>query len=304
MSRTTVRAAVVCIAGVVALSTAACASEPPVAEPNGIRPPLVDPLVAYSQPPEVLSALVKAIDIRAAECMESFGFQYFPQDYESFEDNFVVSDSRLYGITDATVASVYGFMPAPVDGADDADLATMADPAYQLVLAGVTEGKNGGEVDFDLSPGKVGGKEIPPGGCLGAARLEITGDSSGQDTEAEDLANGLRIQAWKDAWRDSRTVDAKAEWAACMSTNGYQREDPVLDKTQISNGAGERAPEAEIREALADIQCKVDTDFVERANAVHVEHAELLLEANALALQDAKDHLQEVLDRANDIINQ
>ncbi len=73
-----------------------------------------------------------------------------------------------------------------------------------------------------------------------------------------------------------------------MARSGYKRKDPVNDDLKIKDRDTNPAPAAEVQEALADITCKVLTDFIKRANSVHVEYANRAIEADQTALDESK----------------
>lgn len=301
--------AVVVAAFIAAAATACTASEPtaPTASaPDfaGVLPPKADPLLAYGQSGTASVALARAEDMLTTKCMTAFGFtDNRTQDYKALQESFEVDAARLYGITDAKVAAINGYLPIMSDeGRSQAEDSQRSDPSYQLVRTGTRENQPPTESAMAESPGSLGGKAIPAGGCLGDARTQITGNPTGNPPESAQLGEKLRVQAWFDAWDDPRTVSAKAEWAACMKKSGYIRRDPVNDDLGFDSRDSNQAPEAEIQQALADIKCKQETDFVKRANEVHVEYAERAIEENQTALDESKSFYDALLKRANEII--
>src|SRR6218665_3567345 len=125
-------------------------------------------------------ALALAANIPTQKCIWRFGYDYKPvMNFEKYAESFVIDDARLYGITDPVVAKAYGYLPAPSDeGASDAN-AALASANFDLVLRGWKEGEPPSLESLSKSPGSSGGIEIPAGGCLGDARLKLTGDVMG-----------------------------------------------------------------------------------------------------------------------------
>jgi len=72
----------------------------------------------------------------------------------------------------------YGFLyqaPPPPKEAPHVDT-----DAYQLVFIGLRHGEHPAPFGLAVSPGKVGGLTVPPGGCLGAAAKQIYGNETNQ----------------------------------------------------------------------------------------------------------------------------
>lgn len=290
------------------MAATGCTATPPsttspssAAKPNsfsGELPPLADPLQDYGQSPTVIVAMTRAEDILANACMKKFGFSGFqPHDYEAMAESFTVDDSRLYGITDPRVAALYGYMPPPsrVNARPSEETST----SYRFVFQGLKPGQKPTDVSTIESPGNVAGLAVPPAGCLGQARLKVTGSVSEQPPDQAVLGHALDDKAWSDAWIDPTTQAAKAVWAACMAKAGYKMLDPLDD---IPPQKGANASPAEIQQALADIACKKSTGFVAKANAENVRVANQYLEQNQLALEASKAFNEETLKKANDVI--
>ena len=307
---------VVVVGVVVVLTTTACASDTRRSEPvpssfafSGIAPPTPNPLLEYSQNSTVMVALARAETILTQKCMKRFGYDYKPvMNFEKYAESFVVDNARLYGITDPVVAKVYGYLPAPSDvGLPDAN-AALTSANFDLVLSGWKEGEPPSLESLSKSPGSSGGIEIPAGGCLGDARLKLTGDVMGNPSSSASLGQDLRVQTWQSAMEDAEVVAAKKAWAACMAKDGYRVVDP-FDGPERLSGQGEDgsihpASEAEVKQALANIECKKKTGWVKIANAVHVRYAQRAIEENQLALQESKKFFDNALKNANDVIAQ
>ncbi|RFA06775.1 hypothetical protein B7R21_18550 [Subtercola boreus] len=270
------------LSATVSLMLTGCAASPPASadlRAAGIEPALPDPLAAYAQPAEAITKITQAVDILTTECFTRFGMTYrSAQDYDQVRESFKIADQRLYGITDLAVADVWGYMPAPSPDPAEPWYDEIATDQYQLVLAGVVNNQRPTPEDQKLSPGTVNGQPVPAGGCLGQARVEITGTIDTAPPTGRDLAMSLHSQAWFDAWNDPSTTAAKADWAACMAAAGYNRTDPVTDDLDLSNEIGVRASSEDVAQATTDIQCKTRTDFIATANASHVAHANALIE--------------------------
>jgi len=306
-------AAIICVA--LALLTTACTSHAQRSEPvpssfvfSGITPPTPDPLLEFAQDPIVMVAMVRAETILTQTCMARFGYEFKPEmDFDEYAESFVVSDARLYGITDPVVAKVYGYLPAPGGSAIPNANAALESPTFSLVLTGVKPGEAPTPDVLSTSPGESEGIVIPAGGCLGNARLTVTGSASGNAPDSATLGQDLHIQVWREAMQDAKLTPARDAWAACMAEGGFRGIDPVDGPAKLS-GLGEDksinpASEAEVKQALADIECKRSTDSVKKANAVHVDHALRAIKDNEPALQDSKAFFENAFKNATEIIS-
>jgi hypothetical protein len=310
VSRSTVGIA---LGAVLVLGVTACSAGPVPAGPISSAPVqrvvaidaaaqlLEDPLRAYGQSPDVVIAAQRATDILTDRCMVRFGYRgYTGEDIARVAASFVEDDGRLYGITDGTVAGRYGYLPKPAPVSSTPPEDWTAD--YRLVLSGLRPGDNPAAVSQTESPGTVDHRVVPAGGCLGAARKQITGDIQGQQQGAAAVGARLDSEAWSDAWADPETEKAKDDWSACMAKRGYRVHDPLEDHPVRSGTVEGKAPAAEIAQALADIRCKETTDFVARANAVRVRFAQRALEANRAALVASKAFNDHALSAAHTVI--
>ena len=252
-------------------------------------------------------AVARAETALTQKCMAQFGYDFKPEmDFDKYAESFVESDARLYGITDPVVAKVYGYLPAPgTAGLPNAN-AALAGPNFNLVLTGAKDGEAPTADVLSTSPGTLGGTEIPAGGCLGDARLKVTGNVSGNAPDSAALGWELRNEAWQAAMQDAKVTAAKEAWATCMAKDGYTGIDPI-DGPEESSGLGEDgtfnpASESEVKQALVDIECKRTTDWVKTANAVHVDYALRAINENQLALEESKNFYDNALKNAYDVI--
>ena len=313
VNRSFLRRAAVVFGVALTLTTPGCTSDVQQTEPapssfafSGVTPPTPDPLLAYAQNPTVMVAMARAETALTQKCMTQFGYEFKPEmDFDKYAESFLVSDARLYGITDPVVAKVYGYLPAPGTAIPTAN-AALAGPNLNLVLTGAIDGEAPTADVLSKSPGTLGGIEIPAGGCLGDARLKVTGNVSGNEPDSAALGGELRIQAWRAAMQDEKLAAGKEAWARCMAKGGYTGIDPI-DGSEKFSGLGEDgtinpASESEVKQALVDIECKRTTDWVKTANAVHVDYALRAINENQLALEESKNFYDNALKNANDVI--
>ncbi len=266
---------------------------------TGKAPPLANPLRAYGQDPSVISAQARAVDILTRDCMAKYGFEdYEAQDYDALERSFFMDDTRLYGITDARTAQQYGYLPPPTASSEGSS--RQVAPLYQFTLTGLQPSDNPAQLDLGESPGSVEGQPVPPAGCLGQARLEVTGSVTERPPADAELGHALYNRAWYDSWNSPTTQQAKALWSECMVKSGFDVKDPLDD---IPIRTGTKPSNSEIEQALADIACKESTDFIAKANAENVKVAQRYLDENLVALKASKEFNERALAKATAIID-
>lgn len=263
-------------------------------------------LHGYFLSPEGDATIGQARRIVTARCMEKFGFDYPVEDFatavEYLRASEAEADSRLYGITDRATASRYGYMTLPTDPEVERRGTVEQSAAYQKVLlAGSLPGKYRGRTPPSI--GEIDGVPIPPGGCAGQAVFEISGSYDGIGSQ---LARQLWILSNERAQSDPAYRAAAADWAACLGKKGYRVTDPLNDDGDIERltvGLGERpASPEEIALALADIDCKEETDLVARQNKIDLRYAEETLEKHQLALAEERKRLDALLKSATAVV--
>lgn len=267
-------------------------------EVHGTVPPLSNPLRSYGQDPQVISALARAVDVLTEECMDTFGLEYQRQDYDALDRSFLIDETRLYGITDPLAAAKYGYLPPP--SRSSGEVPPAAPESYQFVLTGLQPADNPAELDLDRSPGTVAGLPVPPAGCLGQARLELTGSVTERPSSDAELGHFLYNEAWHDAWISPTTQLAKMEWSQCMKAKGHDATDPLDD---IPAQTSFDPSGSEVKFALADIACKQSTDFVAKANAENVRIAQSYLDENFAELRASKEFNDNALSKARAVID-
>jgi hypothetical protein len=263
------------------------------------EPSLEAPIQAFVIQAADFYTLQTAEDALSAQCMTRFGFQ--PQVEERNREGMIAnqreSEGRLYGITDEGVARVSGYMPSERMMAQPEDKAPPSD-SYLFVLLGQDPNNLSPNPDSSKSPGKVGGIEIPPGGCLGEARVKIWGTADSQ--VPDQFARQLKNDAYFAAVDDPAVKKAISDWSRCMAKSGYSYGSPL--DTEFDRELGSTPSETEISTAVADVQCKKKTDLVNRWNARNVAHQISLIEKNQLALNELRKNIDLAIAKATDVV--
>ncbi len=161
----------------------------------------------------------------------------------------------------------------------------------------VFDGTNPGEdppIIATQSPGISAGKKIPPGDCLGQARTKLYGKAvfSSQFTTAQQLS----VNAAESAQADPRVAAYILDWATCMKARGFNYPDPY-SVSDIDLNTPAPTPR-EIQIAIADIECKQQTNLAPRWMTVLVEYEQAAVEKNQLVLNSELKQRKKVVGLA------
>lgn len=146
---------------------------------------------------------------------------------------------------------------------------------------------------------------IPEGGCLGEANRALGWDSD--DIPLYEFVDGLAAEADTRMHADSRVAEVTSQWSECMGERGYHYDDlwePERDPqwgAEDASGA-ERRTSAEIDTAVADVECRQDTNVGGVRLAVTRAYEQELLEENLAALGEAQDEVGRTIDNAHEML--
>lgn len=237
-----------------------------------------------------------------AECVARFGFEYPVQPYADVlatERSFVQSQiDRQFGVSDRAEAETYGYgtAPSPPLSAEEQRMADQA--GITAVLFGVSDPVNEAGSQPASLPAE-GGLEVPEGGCFGEANRRLDGV---QELNMGDHARTLMVRAGEDAKTEPAYQDVVQDWRACMARAGFEATSPLSDPAVVELIKSRENPEVpsseEIAMAVADVECKAETDLVSRLSAVSETFEEGQVEANLLVLQENRQQLEHQLDLA------
>ncbi|MEJ3748575.1 hypothetical protein WEI85_35505 [Actinomycetes bacterium KLBMP 9797] len=211
------------------------------------------PTDAYRPSAEELSLVAAAEHKLVAECMSRYGFTWPAPPAERAETHQV---DRLYGVADLATAQRYGYHLPPSGNSRDkpAGRSGGGQPLSRAELLAL-DGPDGGDGARSHQ-----GKEVPEGGCAGAARQQVTG-ASGDTIDPTRVADAITVEMWQKSKSDPRVVAVVAAWSACMTQAGYDYPSPlqVSDARWSVTGA---ITAVEIRTAVADVRCKQRTNLI------------------------------------------
>lgn len=257
------------------------------------------PLSPYALSVSERMTIQYAEEVLTARCMQAAGFEYdvrpLAETIEAENKREAVSHSRLYGITDAEVAAKYGYDLVPEEIETEAEEPT---EAYLVALVGPDT----------MSTSNVGG-------CLGSARSQLSyrmiDDQSGMtfDGGPGDLAELLKYGAYTAFSASPEWSSVVDDWSDCMAAKGWKVADPIGLEGDVLDELSHRFedPELPVSEkekqiALDDIACKVDTDLVRRLSEGNDAAEQQVVEERLLDLQESRQHLDEVVRLANDVV--
>jgi hypothetical protein len=256
----------------------------------------VFPIETYKLTPEKLRQLNNAQTRLANQCLSRFGFPPSLSQMPSTPP----SDSTLsrrYGVTNRAVAARYGYhQPPDSDGQTRRPPSQPVSKELNLVLYGPpdpTGTGNGGSAVHD-------GVEIPAGGCLGESKRKLNADTY-ERLDPSQFASEIELAAGKQADADPRVRGKVAEWATCMKGKGFDYQDPFqpLDGDSLKASLAQSAPTAvEIQTAVADVDCKQQTNLVGVWFAVESAYEEKLIEKNREELVAIKRAMDAMLKAA------
>lgn len=228
-------------------------SQWPEATPRrGLAKGLTLPLERYMQSYEQRVLIDQAVRDQQTACMAGFGFAFRPPPAGTTpppNDN-DANMERRYGITDRAVAERHGYGLAKEEPPASSSSQKLNEDATR-VLSGVT-GKESGKPS---APSSYKGRDIPQGGCAGAA-LRKTG-AEGLDFS---LVSRLNYESLTRSQKASEVKAALKAWSRCMDGKGYEVAIP-FEAIHLTNGERSGSEKA-VAVALADIDCKRSTGLV------------------------------------------
>jgi hypothetical protein len=213
--------------------------------------------------------------------------------------------SRRYGpVSDAATAAQYGYHLTPWQRLPDAAKPSTrpTTPAFSSAETLVLTGSSGGPASrvptTGTAAGTYGGQEIPAGGCYGEANRALKVDPR-LDVQ---LPQSLGLAAYAQSRSDARVKALVSEWSQCMKQRGYDLTDPVNAADAFSLEGPTTT--AEIRQAKADVSCKVQVGLVATWYAVESAYDKKLIEQNQEQLTAIRRMLDNELRSAAEMLHQ
>ncbi|MER5775435.1 hypothetical protein ABT144_14275 [Streptomyces sp. NPDC002039] len=246
----------------------------PSAPTKGLAKGLVLPLAAYTVTPVDGYAWQASVQGQWRSCMARYGFEDFgpPAASElSVANEINTSMGRRYGVSDLDAVKKYGYhLPADVPEPPHWEPAAGAESA---VFTGV-----GAEVEGGI----YRGTKIPDGGCRGETKRMFPVPQTPE-------ADGLSARIYNESRADAKVTTTVSKWVACMKVKGFDRKNPLDDLgdlgIQLSSPA---VGEAEIAQAVADVECKQQTGLVAAWNARERDMQNVAIKSASKKLSEEK----------------
>ncbi|MEU5163747.1 hypothetical protein AB0G74_29610 [Streptomyces sp. NPDC020875] len=205
----------------------------------------VDPYIAQPADGYVRQTVVQD---QWRSCMAGYGFADFGPPRTDPRSVAVQVDTglgRRYGVSDLASVTKYGYhLPTDVPEAPHWEPAPGAETAVFT-----------GEGD-QLVNGAHQGRAVPEGGCRGEARRMFPVPQSPH-------AERLGLKSFEASREAPAVVAAVGRWAACMKTEGYDRDHPLDDLERYGIRLESPRPDPkEIAHAVADVTCKERTGLI------------------------------------------
>jgi hypothetical protein len=286
--------------------TAGTASSTAVNDPGSIELPGPTPLHKFFMSPEEGVIVEQATDVLTARCMEKKGFAYevpeYAQRLESAKRWNTEAESRLYGPTNARTAKRFGLgIDLSQDSNLEGDGEPRRSPSYLHALLGSDSGVD--RVVEDSAQKGADETTSVRGGCLGEARLKITGSPNGLSRE---VGRGLWIRASVDAQASPQYDAVTDDYRACMKLEGYRvtavlndEGDTTIFKRDLATTKPSRA---EIDFVLAQIRCKKQVDLVSRLHSIDRDYSARAVKRHRVALYKDRRHLDDVVRAARRVL--
>ena len=207
---------------------------------RGLELPLDRSLLAPVEEMEV----IKARNTLMERCLVSHGLTFMFPVVDPARD---AAKPRRHGLVDAGEAAAYGYRDPAVFAERGISAEAAAPPPPDIVS--VITGTRGG---------KVGGREVPPGGCAGEADRTLAVDAKpGQ----EPVSFALSRRSHQVTRTTPPVVAAAAAWSRCMAAAGFHYDDPDAAINDPAFSAGPPS-EQEIAVATQDVRCKERVEWV------------------------------------------
>ncbi|MBX3086885.1 MAG: hypothetical protein KF742_00215 [Cryobacterium sp.] len=271
---------------------------PTITTPGDIRLPLD----TYLPTAEAIRTMQHGVYEAVANCMTGFGldFEVQPVWYQTVSmfpvDGSEFTNAGLYGLLDAEHAVHDGYHAGPttVEGVESARRQAEEEAESWQNLPddylNVLGAESGG--------GTYAGKAIPQGGCFQAGKLQVEGSG----IELLRLYEEISSQSWTSASQDSRVHSVFAAWSECMARAGYSYQSPWEANDDRRWGTA-TVSQLEIETAVADVNCKMQTNLAGIYSAVQSAYERRLIEEHAGELNSAVNSFQRAVERAEAILS-
>ncbi|WP_333733177.1 hypothetical protein [Streptomyces sp. IBSBF 3010] len=253
---------------------------------RGLAKGLALPLEAFMTSYADEIAVQEARDVAETACMRRYGFT----DWRT-EDLGVappVSDNasnmpRRYGLSILAEAKEYGYH-VPSTG-------TESTPPPEQEAAGAATVLRGADGSQKVMSFK--GSALPEGGCTGEVNRKI-------GTLESHVVEELSSESFLQSQQEPAVKTAMAAWSGCMKDRGYDTP-TVWDTDELVGVQSQTPTDKEIAIAVADVECKQETDLIkiwfDQESAIQRQ----LIKKNQASLSGARQKAEKTLDVASGV---
>lgn len=247
------------------------------------------PLDEFRPDAESENVVLKAEQQLTQDCMQRFDMTF---DQPVWSVPVEIHDyDRLFGLINLDEVKTYGYH-LPGESPSESGL---GNPKPEVAPTNVPEADY--MAAFMGEADSLKGVAIPEGGCIGEARTTLGDDYGLQFLIEEGVNFGL-----SQSNLDPRVTEAFAEWSICMFKAGYEYATPsnaINDPHWNTNSV--RATPAEIDVAVADVQCKIDTNLTGIRVAVATAWQDQFIRDHATGLKESVAAFAKQLSAAKSI---
>lgn len=205
---------------------------------HGLDLPLDRSLLTPVEELEVIEARTTLIE----RCLAAHGITFALEVIDPARD---AAKPRRHGLVDAGEAATYGYRDPAVFAPRSKAPAQRPPPDVVSVITGERTGR-------------VGGRDVPSGGCAGEADRTIAPDAKpGQ----EPVSFGLSGRGYEITRTTPPVAAAATKWSHCMAEAGFRYDNPDAAMNDPAFSAG-RASAHEIAVATQDVRCKERAEWV------------------------------------------
>ncbi|QHC65956.1 hypothetical protein GSU68_04740 [Rathayibacter sp. VKM Ac-2759] len=238
---------------------------------------IVYPIDAFFISRDDLGRVTRANDLLWDDCMREGGRTYPPASFDLTHS--VDAPDTPFGIWDPDGAARHGYaldpsLDAELEAANAAMVAaSQADPGWDAALEACLE-------SVDRLP-------------------ELGRDFAWETPQVSELPQSIRNDATSLAMADERWEPARQAWTDCLVARGLALQTDVESPwaPQVPED-----PEAAIRTAVLDVQCKEETGLVETLSSLHAQYQAALIDRHRAALDEVAEKERAILAQADEII--
>jgi hypothetical protein len=240
-------------------------------------------------------ALADASSLLIQRCMAARGFQDTSSASAPWSSVTSLETTEIHGagLTSVTQARTFGFVPPKGAGSSSSGPAIIGVVGPSGFGQSLKIGQAYAEALYGFGPGSGAG----PGGhvsCLQQANKDVYGPVIGEPVP--DPVPQIAQQAVSFTTSDPRIHAVERAWSMCMARHFYHYSTP-----QQLEGRHWRSPpnKAEIKTAVADVACKIQTNLLNTWLAVQAGYQEALIGRNLATLAQLQANFAPMLRRAN-----